>query len=99
MSHGVTLVVSPLIALIQNQTDALIRLGVKAASLNSALKKSEKERVLKDLESASPSIKLLYVTPELLATPNFRELMAKVHKANAFARLVIDEVNLILFFS
>eukprot|EP00842_Homolaphlyctis_polyrhiza_P002342 jgi/Hompol1/3108/HPOL_006343-RA len=92
MSPGITLVISPLIALIQNQVDALVKLKINAATLNSSMKVSEKNKVAKDLASGKPKLKLLYVTPELLATPAFRATMAKIFKAGMFSRLVIDEV-------
>ncbi len=42
-SKGLTIVISPLLALIQNQVDGLVALGIKAASFNSSLKQSEKK--------------------------------------------------------
>ena len=95
MAKGVTLVVSPLLALIENQVTALQALKIKAASLNSAVKKKDKDAVIKDLLSKSPQNKLLYVTPELLATDVFRSTMKKVYNAGHFSRLVIDEAHCI----
>ena len=48
--------------------DQLIKLKIRAATLNSTLKASEKTEINKDLGLAKPNIKLLYITPELLAT-------------------------------
>ena len=61
---GVTLVVSPLIALMQDQVAALQQLGVDAAFLNSTLSGEEQSDVYRRL--AGGEIKLLYVAPERL---------------------------------
>lgn len=60
MSKGVTLVVSPLLALIHDQVIALLRLGIKAAALNSSIGKTERAKVLRDLALSEPTTKLLY---------------------------------------
>ncbi len=65
LSEGVTLVVSPLIALMQDQVAALEVLGVDAAFLNSTLTGEQQSEVHRRL--ASGSIRLLYVAPERLA--------------------------------
>jgi len=60
MSKGVTIVVSPLLALIHDQVIALLRLGIKAAALNSSIGKTERVKVLRDLALSEPTTKLLY---------------------------------------
>jgi len=70
---GVGIVVSPLIALMKDQVDALLELGVRAAFLNSTLSAQEARQVERDLESGS--LDLLYVAPERLLTPRFLELL------------------------
>jgi ATP-dependent DNA helicase RecQ len=67
LMEGVTLVVSPLIALMQDQVAALRQLGVDAAFLNSTLSGEEQNEVYRRL--ASGEIKLLYVAPERLMQP------------------------------
>ena len=64
LMDGVTLVVSPLIALMQDQVAALQQLGISAAFLNSTLSTDEQSDVYRRL--ASGDIKLLYVAPERL---------------------------------
>ncbi|KAG0252053.1 ATP-dependent DNA helicase Q5 [Mortierella polycephala] len=93
MSKGVTIVVSPLLALIHDQTTALLRLGIKAAALNSSIGKKDKTKILTDLTLVTPTVKLLYVTPELLATAEFRSHVASLESRDMLARLVIDEVR------
>jgi len=62
---GLTVVVSPLIALMKDQVDALVRRGVAAARLDSSLGAEETKRVYADLRAGR--LKLLYVAPERLA--------------------------------
>ena len=50
---------------------------------------------MKDLASDSPRLKLLYVTPELLATAAFRATLKSLHSKGLFTRLVIDEAHCI----
>ncbi|TPX66446.1 hypothetical protein SpCBS45565_g04444 [Spizellomyces sp. 'palustris'] len=106
LDQGVTLVVSPLLALMvrnpvnsqgveQNQVDALNKINIKAATLNSTLKVKERREVLTYLALAKPRIKLLYVTPELMATDHFRTTLLKLHQRAMLSRLVIDEAHCI----
>ncbi len=66
---GLTVVVSPLIALMKDQVDDLTRRGVAAARLDSSLEPSEVRRVQADMNSGR--LKLLYVAPERLASERF----------------------------
>ncbi|KAF9929057.1 hypothetical protein FBU30_001900 [Linnemannia zychae] len=95
MSKGVTIVVSPLLALIHDQVIALLRLGINAAALNSSIGKTERAKVMRDLGLSEPTIKLLYVTPELLATTEFRKHVSALYDRDVLARLVIDEAHCI----
>ena len=84
---GTGIVVSPLIALMQDQVAALTEVGVRAAYLNSTLSSAEAmatERALRDGE-----IDLLYVAPERLMTPRFQELLERT-RIGLFA---IDEAH------
>ncbi|ORX52995.1 ATP-dependent DNA helicase [Piromyces finnis] len=95
IDKGITLVVSPLIALISNQISILNSLNIPAKSLNSSLKITEKREILDDLHSENPKVKLLYVTPELMATSNFRNQLINLNKRKLLARLVVDEAHCI----
>jgi ATP-dependent DNA helicase RecQ len=87
--EGVTLVVSPLIALMKDQVDALLRRGIPAARLDSTLSQEDYQQVMKDLGSGA--LKLLYVAPERLANEGFRALL-KRHRP---ALVAIDEAHCI----
>jgi ATP-dependent DNA helicase RecQ len=69
MLDGVTVVVSPLIALMKDQIDALVRLGVDAARLDSSIEKAEARGVSDRLHAGT--LKLLYVAPERFNNERF----------------------------
>lgn len=79
----------------QNQVEALKKINIKAATINSTLKAKERKEILADLSSNKPTIKLLYVTPELMATESFRAILLKLNKRDLLSRLVIDEAHCI----
>ena len=88
---GTAIVVSPLIALMQDQVAALHEAGVRAAGLNSMLSAeaaSETERAF-----LRGDYDLLYVAPERLLTPRFIELMERATAANGIALFAIDEAH------
>ena len=90
MLHGVTLVVSPLIALMQDQVSALARRGIRAAYLNSTLEPAEQRRVLADAHAGR--VTLLYCAPERLDTLA-REFRARNLRPSLLA---VDEAHCIL---
>ena len=89
MLEGVTLVVSPLIALMKDQVDALRAKGVAAARLDSTLERADYDAVMAAL--ADGSLKILYVAPERLSNEGFRARLAKL----AIALVAIDEAHCI----
>ncbi len=76
---GLTLVVSPLIALMRDQVRALTAAGVSAGSLNSSNEPAENARVLDLLRRRE--LRLLYVAPERLARPDTVEMLAESNVA------------------
>ena len=73
---GMTLVVSPLIALMKDQVDALNANGIAARFINSSLTTSEIE--LAQAEASRGRVKILYAAPERLAVPGFRRFLQSV---------------------
>ena len=84
---GTGVVVSPLIALMQDQVDALLQLGVRAACLNSSLPPGEAAAVERAL--AAGELDLLYVAPERLLTPRCLDLLDRA----PLALFAIDEAH------
>jgi ATP-dependent DNA helicase RecQ len=87
LRDGVAIVVSPLIALMQDQVDALRQLGVRAACLNSSLDAAAAQAVEHQLLAAE--LDLLYVAPERLLTPRFLSLLDRA----PLALFAIDEAH------
>ncbi|XP_075026099.1 ATP-dependent DNA helicase Q5 isoform X1 [Calonectris borealis] len=93
LAVGITIVISPLIALIQDQVDHLLALKIKACSLNSKLSAQEKKTILADLASEKPQVKLLYVTPEMAAASSFQPTLNSLVSRNLLSYLIIDEAH------
>ena len=90
---GIAVVFSPLIALIQDQVDYLKSRGVNADSLNSKLSATERKRIVDDLRLVKPTIKLLYITPELAATDSFKAILTSLHNRGLISFFVVDEAH------
>jgi ATP-dependent DNA helicase RecQ len=88
---GVTLVVSPLIALMQDQVERLHAFGVAATFINSALDADERAR--REAAVTAGEVKLLYVAPERLLTPQFLALLDDVHQRHGLALIAVDEAH------
>ncbi|WP_417668419.1 DNA helicase RecQ [Roseibium sp.] len=84
---GIGIVISPLIALMKDQVGALTGAGVEAAALNSSLSAEEQDAVRE--KARSGALKLLYVTPERLATEGFRRFLDTLK----IALFAIDEAH------
>ncbi len=89
--HGVTIVVSPLIALMRDQVLALHELGVEAAYLNSTLDPEEFARTRERLLAGE--ITLLYAAPERVTNVNFLVDLATLHDAGRLSMFAIDEAH------
>lgn len=88
--EGTSIVVSPLIALMRDQVRALTRLGIAAASMDS--NQSFEERRATEEDFVNGRLKLLYVSPERLATPRFLELISGV----SVPFVAIDEAHCVM---
>ncbi len=88
---GVGVVVSPLIALMQDQVDAMRLLGVRAAFLNSSLDPAGAAEVLRSMTAGE--LDLLYVAPERLVTPGFLARLDQIRADHGIALFAIDEAH------
>ncbi|KAI9895625.1 hypothetical protein PsorP6_019402 [Peronosclerospora sorghi] len=97
LSKGVTIVVSPLLSLIQDQVTALVknpRCGIPAAFLTSQTALTLKRSILAELRRPVPSVKLLYLTPEkVVMSAEMMEALEMLHRNDMLARFVIDEAH------
>ena len=88
---GITIVVSPLIALMHDQVGALHEAGVSAAFLNSTLSMDEAQTIEQRLRRGE--ITLLYAAPERITTPRFLALLDSLYSQNALSLFAIDEAH------
>jgi ATP-dependent DNA helicase RecQ len=89
--HGVTVVVSPLIALMHDQVGALHEAGVQADFLNSSLTGEEANAVEQRLRRGETT--LLYAAPERLTTPRFLAQLDMLHAQGRLSLFAIDEAH------
>ena len=89
--HGVTIVISPLIALMHDQVGALIEAGVSAAFLNSTQSFEESSALEKQL--LRNELTLLYAAPERINTPRMKGLLASLHERGLLSLFAIDEAH------
>ena len=89
--HGVTIVVSPLIALMHDQVGALHEAGVSAAFLNSTLSSDEAYQI--EQRMLRGDITLLYAAPERLTTPRFLALLDSLFERGTLSMFAIDEAH------
>eukprot|EP01093_Parvamoeba_rugata_P017441 TRINITY_DN7018_c0_g1_i5.p1 TRINITY_DN7018_c0_g1~~TRINITY_DN7018_c0_g1_i5.p1 ORF type:complete len:611 (+),score=144.50 TRINITY_DN7018_c0_g1_i5:87-1919(+) len=84
---GLTVVISPLISLMQDQVSQLRALGVKAAYINNSLNRDEQQQIYQQLHSGL--IKLLYVAPEKVLQHEFKERLSHLN----ISLFAIDEAH------
>ena len=89
--RGVTVVVSPLIALMHDQVGALHELGVTAAFLNSTLDGDEARRIERELLAGR--LPILYAAPERILTPRFTAMLESLHERGLLSLFAIDEAH------
>lgn len=96
-TRGVTIVVSPLLSLMQDQIDHLKALHIVARQYSSDVDKAQRDMILDALRSSrNPEnmVRLLYVTPEMIGKSQaFLNALDKVYGNNKLARIVIDEAH------
>ena len=86
---GTAIIISPLIALMKDQVDALLLKGIEAAFLNSSISHQEQNEIQENLLEGH--LKILYVSPERLMTPYFQNLLKKID----ISLFAIDEAHCI----
>ncbi|MBM7614933.1 DNA helicase RecQ [Alkaliphilus hydrothermalis] len=89
MLEGITIVISPLIALMKDQVDALNEMGLNATFINSSL--TDEEMIQREEFIRNGEYKIIYVAPERLNTYNFKDLVQQL----AISLVAIDEAHCI----
>lgn len=86
---GLTLVISPLIALMKDQVDSLRACGIEAEFINSSLEPKQIDEIIEKLKKGE--VKILYVAPERFALPSFQEFL----KTLKLSLIAVDEAHCI----
>ncbi|KAI1817746.1 hypothetical protein GGS20DRAFT_531591 [Poronia punctata] len=95
-TDGITVVVSPLLSLMQDQVEHLRALNIAAAAFNGETPPREKTYIMDTLKDPKPHLhlRLLYVTPEMInKSSTFLNGLTSVFRHHKLARLVIDEAH------
>lgn len=94
VSPGITIVVSPLISLIQDQIQGLLQKGIGAMTVSSSLSEAEKSNAFMELMHDSPICKLFYITPEMLMrSSKFQNALEILLRKGRLSRFVVDEAH------
>lgn len=92
--QGITLVISPLVSLIQDQIMHLLQANVPAAYLSANMEWTDQQEIFRELCSDYCKYKLLYVTPEKVAKSDvLLRHLESLHARESLARIVIDEAH------
>lgn len=73
--------------------DRLKSLNIPACSINSKIPAGERRLILTDLGSSSPKLKLLYITPEMVASPSFQPCLTDLCSRGLLSYLAVDEAH------
>lgn len=94
ISKGITIVVSPLLSLIQDQIQNLLNKGIVALTISSSLSDAERSFAFSELSREKPICKLFYITPEMIVrSRQFQEALDSLMARRMLARFVIDEAH------
>ena len=95
-TRGVTIVISPLLSLMQDQVDHLQKLKIQAFLINSEVTADHRRLIMESLRhpKVEQFIQLLYVTPEMISKSQaIVNVFKDLHRRGKFARIVIDEAH------
>lgn len=95
-TRGVTVVISPLLSLMQDQVEHLLQLKIQALLINSEVTLDDRRLVFKALAGPDPEnyVQLLYVTPEMInKSQTLVQALRDLHFRRRLARIVIDEAH------
>ena len=89
---GITIVISPLIALIDEQSEKIAEQGIEVLTIHGGMDSAKQANVLKDFANKVINPKFIFVSPEKIATDGLFEYCIRERK-NEITMLVIDEVH------
>ena len=95
-TRGLTIVISPLLSLMNDQIQHLRKINIRAATLNSETTSEERSRIQQQLKENNPEqyISLLYITPEMITKSTYiSNTLSRLNQMKKLARIVIDEAH------
>jgi len=95
-THGITIVVSPLLSLMQDQVDHLQKLNIMAFFINGEIGEDQRRLLYDSLyhEDVEEMVQLLYITPEMIAkSDKMVNTLLNLHRRGKLARIVVDEAH------
>jgi len=93
-TDGITVVISPLLALIHNQVQSLLRKDIPALSITGDMSDAQRQYASAELCRPDTHVRLLYVTPEFICNSRLAtRLFEHLHRTRQLARFVIDEAH------
>lgn len=92
-ANKLTVVISPLLALMADQVANLVKLGIVTKTFNSLISQQEREEVLADLKSKNIKTRLLYISPEMADTSHFLQILDRLYNDNILSRVAVDEAH------
>lgn len=94
ISPGITIIISPLISLVNDQVQKLIALDIPVVHLLSSLSQEDEKKIYKNLLGESPDLKMIFVTPEKIALSHqLNKCFDSLYERNLLSRFVIDEAH------
>ena len=94
LSRGLTLIISPLVSLMEDQLLAVRNLGIESCALNASASREEVNHIHNRMTQKDGTLKLLYVTPEKLSkSKRFMSKLEKTYEDGQLSRIVIDEIH------
>lgn len=94
LSKGFTLIVSPLVSLMEDQLLSVKNLGIESCALNASTSREDLNHAHNQMTQKDSMLKLLYVTPEKLSkSKRFMSKLEKAYENGMLSRIVIDEVH------
>ena len=91
--HGLTVVISPLIALAKDQVNACLDRGIEAELFNSEVSFSKRQQILSEISGSEPTLKLLYSTPEALQKPDLKAALQAAAECGHIVSFAVDEAH------